>query len=456
MIHSFSIDSLKNRSQSAFLLVLAIVLAISTLAPILFSGNASAGQLSQRKITISSSELSDTGVTYAASFRVTATTVIRGLVVEICQNSPLIGDACTTTNGVTASPTTGTVTFTNAGSSGDATFEVHANSTATGRYIVTDADGATGGDGFTPVTGADFTFSYTVTNPSGTSGSAGTPGTFYARILTYAAAATASAYLPAAPGTTIDDGGIALSTARQLTVTGRVQERLVFCVFAQDDDTALPSDCTGAPTTTTIQLGNIDNAAIYTSPVQDTTSNGANDFYGLLMLNTNAAAGTAVSYYGDAAASGTNELRAFRVSGASCNASGTSTIDQCFISADDAAGETFSAGTERFGVQIPCIDDTQGTTDSFRSASGGTVTAKYSNTDNDWYTTQTDCENTAVDTGVKFAWNDNATADTMATVSSGNVIDDEIIKLRFGATAAATTPSGSYTALSTYIATATF
>jgi hypothetical protein len=62
-----------------------------------------------------------------------------------------------------------------------------------------------------------------------------------------------------------------------------------------------------------------------------------------------------------------------------------------------------------------------------------------------------DCENS--DAGQQYGWNDSAT--TQALVSSSNVVDDEIVKLNFGATAQATTPTGSYTAAATVIATAT-
>jgi hypothetical protein len=62
-----------------------------------------------------------------------------------------------------------------------------------------------------------------------------------------------------------------------------------------------------------------------------------------------------------------------------------------------------------------------------------------------------DCENEGE---TEFAWSNSSTATTL--VSSTNVVDDEIVKLRYGARAAATTPTGSYTVTSTYIATPTF
>jgi hypothetical protein len=63
------------------------------------------------------------------------------------------------------------------------------------------------------------------------------------------------------------------------------------------------------------------------------------------------------------------------------------------------------------------------------------------------------CENDPAE-GDLYAWNDSSTA--QAIIGSSTVVDDELIKLRFGATAEATTPTGTYTVASTFIATATF
>ncbi len=240
------------------------------------------------------------------------------------------------------------------------------------------------------------------------------------------------------------EGVVAASTARQLTVNGRVQERLEFCVAAIDDAAALPANCSAMASTTTIDIGVVDNSSVSIAPVTVTATNGSNDFYGVAMVNTNAASGVVLTYFPQAAGSGTNELRSFRVTGATCNVSGTDATDQCFIDAS-GSGETFAAGTERFGLVVPCIDTTQGTTTNL-----GSVPGAYNGDDNST-TSGADCENEGE---ADFAWNDSGTAATLA--SSSNVVDDEIVKLRFAAAAASTTPTGSYTVTTTYIATPTF
>ena len=66
-----------------------------------------------------------------------------------------------------------------------------------------------------------------------------------------------------------------------------------------------------------------------------------------------------MTYYATAATTGTNELRAFRVAGATCNASQPNFTDQCFRSASDNtnAGTTITSGTENFGMQIVCLEN---------------------------------------------------------------------------------------------------
>lgn len=417
----------------------AAVLLLAVAMPVLITSRANAGQVTERFIRLSSSKVGQTSTTYFTSFKVTSTSVIRGIVVEICQNSPLVGITCTTTNGVTATPTSGTITFTNAGSSGDATFEVHANSTSTGRLITTDSDGATGGDGLTPVPAAALTFSFTATNPSGTAAQAGDYGTFYARILTYGVAATAEAYTSTAPGTHLDDGGVALSTAKQLTVSARVQEQLEFCVAAItgtiDSNAEVPANCATADfnqsAQTAVDLGVVDSGAASISPV--VAGSGGNDRNGGVLVRTNAFNGATISYFAE---QDTSSGR-LKVTGAACSGSsgfdaGSSEVDQCFNS---STTQTSFAGTgEKFGM----------TAQKYFNATTNNLTRD----------TAYDGDGTA---GGGFAWDQSGTNNPATTLaSSTTVLDYELLVLRFAARSAATTPTGTYNVTSTYIATATF
>ncbi len=453
MFSKFETLALRNIVRDLWLWFAAAILAVSASAPFILQGTASAATLTARSVTITNSAPSATGVSYDFDFTFPSTGVAQSIVLSFC-TTPL--GTCTLPTGMSVDPAATSIsaqTFTQ----GTAFAEVSADSGA-----CTDADQGTSStqycanrtEGGTEAADAKSITIAGVTNPSIPSGN---NTTVYVRAVIYSTNAF---------GTVLHDGTVAASIVNQLTVTGRVQERLVFCVFAEEDTDTLPTDCadTEAGESSNVDLGVIDNSGIAQSPVDNSppTSLG-NDRFGAAMINTNAASGVTMSYYATQAGSGTNELRAFRVAGATCNVSGTSLTDQCFISADDSTGETFTAGTERFGLQIPCVNQTQGTTSNLGengsgvstsgSGSGGSFNTVYSNTDDTINADSgDDCENG--DAGVKFGWRDSGTAQPL--ISSTTVVDDEIVKMNFGATANATTPTGTYTVASTYIATPVF
>ncbi|MCW1908521.1 MAG: hypothetical protein KIH63_004230 [Candidatus Saccharibacteria bacterium] len=408
-----------------------VLLAASILPMVFPSGTASAADLTDRKATISTSKPSSTDVEFIFSYNIPNTTNTKGGIIYQFCTTPL--GTCTasgwTLTGFTHDsqaswPNNGTAFAAHAATNeNDCSQSTNATTMICFERDETVATGTTGG-------AVTHTISGINTNS--------TIQTVYIRISLYSDDDFQTADL-------LDSGVVAVAIVRQLTVSGRVQERLNFCVFAIDDAAALPTNCAAAPTTTSIDIGIVDSSAIATSPVDNNppTSQG-NDFYGALQVNTNAQDGITVTYFPETASTGTNELRSFRVPGASCDVSGTSTTDPCFVDAS-GSGETFTAGTERFGMYIPCIDTTQGTTTNL-----GSVAGAYDGSDNS-VTSGADCENEAA---TDFAWSDSTTAATLA--SSSNVVDDEIIKVRFAATASATTPTGSYTVVTTYIATPQF
>jgi len=429
---------IRQARQALLLWLQVIILALATTLPVLMPGRAFAGeQLTSRKVTIDSAKSAKTAVGYTFAFTVGTSTDIEGMIFEYCTTA--LG-TCTKPTGLdvshpTASPGTQTGFPNNATAFTEQTASLGdcniAGTSADTKYCVKRTEATAG-------TGAMTFIINNVTNPT-----FATPfTTVYIRISLYDNASFSSS--GGTGNSIVNNGTVAASINNQLTVNGRVQEKLEFCVASIDDVAALPSSCTTVPTTTTIDIGVIDSSTISQSPVNVTATNGANDFYGMAMLTTNASGGAVVTFLPEAAATGTNSLRSFRVTGASCNASGTSVVDQCFIDAN-AAGETFVSGTERFGTVVPCIDTTQGTTTNL-----GSVPAAYSGTDATT-TSAADCENEA---NTKFAWNNTASPVTIASAST--VVDREILKLRFGATASTTTPTGAYTVTTMYIATPTF
>jgi hypothetical protein len=423
--------SLRHRFKILNFAIQVVVLILAGLSPLVVNTvPATALELGDRKATISTSKPSSTDVEFVSSFTIPNTTATKaGIIYQFC-TTPL--GTCTasgwTLTGFTHDSQTGWANNATAFTAHAAVDENACSQSTNATSMICferDETVATG------TGGGAVTHTFSGINTSATI------QTVYIRISVYSDDDFQTVDL-------LDSGVVAVAIVRQLTVNGRIQERLAFCVFAIDDAAALPTDCGTAPTTTTIDIGVIDSTTLSISPVDNSPpASQGNDFYGALQLNTNAQDGVTVTYFPETAAIGTNELRSFRVPGATCDVSGTSTIDQCFIDASNAS-ETFVVGTERFGMYIPCIDTTQGITTNMTTATA------YNGSDN-VTTSAADCENEAA---TDFAWSDSTIAATIA--SSTSVVEDEIIKVRFAAAANAITPTGSYTVVTTYIATPQF
>jgi hypothetical protein len=229
---------LTDKLNRAAVLAVASLLFLASLVPLLTRQKAAAyGLMPNRSITMSTSQVSATNTTYHVRFDVaTDATAIGGIVVDFCDESPIIGDTnCTAPAGFTL--TTPAVSGQSDGSAADPidgtiTGDCDIDSLTTAAALTTHTLALTNSSP-TAALGVDTTCFFditTVTNPSTVNHS------FYARIMTYDTEANALAYDIGAPATNpgtgnIDAGGIALSTAEQITVTAKVQERLTFCVY---------------------------------------------------------------------------------------------------------------------------------------------------------------------------------------------------------------------------------
>ena len=242
---------------------------------------AAAAQLSSRSIELSSSAAGATGTTYTISFTAGSSYTVQGIVVDFCDNTPLIGDStCTAPTGFDVGGTSPTVTTSGAiGSSG---------------WTATGANGFNGNTEYrtlelTNGTGAALTGGSSVVTINLTS--AVNPSTadhsFYARILTYATTAGATGYAPGSEGSYSDHGGVAMSTASPISITAKVMETLSFCVYH-----------TTCGDSTAITLGHgtndtLDNTAVDTG----------NDSFS---LSTNAQGGVSVRLKGPTLTSGSD------------------------------------------------------------------------------------------------------------------------------------------------------
>ncbi len=439
MIKKYTLRSLARANA----VVAALVLASASLLPTLFVQRAEAAQLGTRFIDMSSYESSggdssegsgrDGGdvfgqdVTYTVSFTLnSAHSNLRGVVVQFCDESPIIGDTCTTPAGfdlnqatlAVANDTDSAHDISGWTKGGDADTLILSDGTgvaaSSGDVISFDLGTTADGDG--------------ITDPTDN-------GTFYARIITYDNDANATAYTNGTPGTHVDEGGVALAVANELTITARVQEVLEFCIGTETDSSITPAtgdDCTNNVAGTDLDLGVVDSSSIATTSTIDTPNDG------IAMIRTNALDG-AVIYY---KAEQENDSGALKQTGTTC-ISATSLSDACFnsVNGGDGTRGAITAGTEAFGVALKDrITTTGGVTDSLRC-------------DADYQGDGT-AECTGAVSGNNYAWYDNGQFDILA--SSSGPIDDELVALEFAATAAPTTPTGVYTVTANFVATATY
>lgn len=410
------------KKTSAILQVL--ILVVSMCLPILLiNSRASGAELTSRYVDMSSVTSSggvstegsgrdggDTAgqdVTYTIGFTAGTTGNIGGVVIDFCSNSPITGDACTAPTGFD----TNEATLGIANQTGVTDFVVDTTNSTANTVILTRTPASVSAATAIEIDLGTTAASDGFTNPTST-------GTFYARILTYAVTATAQAYVPGTPGAYVDDGGVAMAVANEITITARVQEVLQFCIGTTDSGSS--GDCTDI-SGTAIDLGVVDSSTVQASAADA----------GLGMIRTNANGG-AVIYYKAEQNTSSGKLK---VAGASC--SGTLTTDQCFNSTGTTQN-SIVAGTEEFGMTLTDIDLTN----------GGATTALACDTN---YDGDGSCGGGAA-TG--YAWDDSGSFDTIASASS--VLDDEMFNMQFAATASATTPTGIYTVTANFVATSTF
>lgn len=272
----------------------AFLLTVAALLPGLANNKVSAAQVTSRSIRMSDSTQGTTGVTYKVLFTVPTTAVIQGIVVDFCDETPLIGDSnCTTPTGFSVGTPSVTV---NSGLTGTWTAgQLNTNRTLT----LTNASGGS----VSASTAVDFDIT-TITNPTTDNHS------FYARILTYTTTGGATGYTAGTPGGYTDYGGVALSTGKVINITARVMESLSFCVYA--------TACSDDPSFT---LGHGTNNVLDTTAVDTDAVN--------FSVSTNAQSGATIRLKGDLLTAGSNDI--------------------------DSVGATATAmvaGTEAFGVRV--------------------------------------------------------------------------------------------------------
>jgi hypothetical protein len=366
--------------------------------------NVNAAQLTSRKVTIDKSAASSSDVSHVLSYTIATSTTVQGIIYQFC-TTPIstcvkptgMAVQAATHDGQTGFPTNATA-FTAHAVSNEGDCDM---STTDSKMCFERTEAGTGNGAATHTISG-------ITAPSSNQ-------TVYIRISLYSDNAFVS-------GNLTDTGVVAEAFINQLTINARVQEVLTFCIGT--DDAASANDCTDI-SGTTVDLGVIDASAVNISPVA--SGNGGNNKNGLAMVRTNAQSGVTIVYFTTLDTSSGK----LKVVGQTCT-DNVSLVDRCINSATSTQN-AIAAGTEEFGMTISSVDTSNGSTTNL------TRDGEY------------DGDGTA---GGGWAWLDTGTTDQIA--SSSTVVDDEMLVLRFAATASVTTPTGSYTTQANFIATPTF
>ena len=449
-------------------IVTAIVLFAAGL-PLLQFGNARAAQLGFRSIQLSDSSPSNgtftagvgsgLDVKYKVSFKTTS--VANSMVIDFCQEDPLIGDTCTTPTGM--SVTSADIDPT---STGDVT---SAGWTITGSNAPNPHISLAKGTGTSMAAATQENFNIRhITNPN--SVRAASKGTFYARIYTYSTTTYGNGTLSytnagaASNSGFADYGGLALSINYVITITARVQEALTFCVSGDDPNNWTTTGDCGDSAVTSVPLNGPPNIILGhgtpTSILDDTTIDYGNIW---TQLSTNATNGAVINMHSNIPCGGLS----------ADYAPGPPATGTCAIPAINGGANTgpiaMVAGTAAFGVAINKYTPTSQAgpaavgfvtpTAPFYDAAHYGFTGNVPTSSNSVYFGM---DNTTA-TGFNASFPNQSTYNGAVTgvfgstvLTASGPVSRADARYTFAATAAITTPAGIYTANLSLIATGTF
>ena len=361
--------------------ILAITIVLAGVLPIVVGSNKAYayGEVTSRSISLSTSQ-AGTAATYLVKFTPATTSLAEAVVLNFCDDTPLIGVNCGWTSTSQSLNDTGTLAITNITNTGTVgtqdvtigsghwTIGVGTNNDSTNNgAVVVLSDGNT--NNFTSGDTVSFTITGLV-NPNYIAATTVCAAvdqpncTYYGRILTYSATTNVSAdYVSSNPTVSgialVDAGGIALSTSAQITVTAKVQEQITFCVFATLSSggaagcgTANSGLSTEGPPS--IGLGSTPNDVLSSSG--NYTNKDVN-----YQIQTNAGSGAAIFIYGDTLTSGANSISGIDPTASLVNGAnyGTAQFGLCSAKVTTGSG-TFTIESNYTGGGVVCAGVTDG------------------------------------------------------------------------------------------------
>lgn len=421
--------------QPVTLAVAALLLMASTM-PLLARQKANAyGLLSGREIRMSSSASGATSAGQDATYLVRATTpanaTIGSIAIEFCSNSPIIGDSCTAPAGFDINEAGLSIP---AGSqTGITDWSVTPNAASTANVVVLTRTASNFNAGTFTLELGSSGGADGITNPSTTN------TTFYARILTFLDADddgngcsgvddSAVCYpTTAISNNSTDAGGIALSTAAQITVTAKVQERLTFCVYTSAVNF---TDCT-AVSGNAVTLGDTNGVLSDQGPFVD-----KNTKYN---VSTNASSGVSIRAKGATLTSGSFTINGMGAATGNTSTTGSEEFGFCTYRDTGGGSAGLTPASPYDHAQCSATTQTAGT-----GSTGGAGTAEFA------FDTSTACGATA--SAADFGENNLGCryGDVIATKTAGAQSTGVIA---FIGNIATTTEPGIYTSTLTFIAT---
>jgi len=356
------------KNSRKFTLPLRLAIALILVVAVLVPSRASAAQLTSRKLALSTSA-GNTSATWTFTFTPSATTALNGITFQVC-------DAPSGTCTIPGS-------WTNAGS---AFSSLTYNGSSQSSWALDNSTGYLRIKNNTSVataTGPIVTTFNTVTNPNTTN------ATFYVRVLTY----TGDDYTG-----NLDSGIVAAATTQQITLSGTMDESLVFCVGASGANCGALTSSGGS-----VSLGSFSSSATSTATSK-------------MIASTNGLSGYTVTVNG---------------STLTCTAcAGTPTIAAMGTQSANGSGAASSIGSAQFGMNLRANATPSVGTD--KSGGSGAYGTNYGTADS-----------------FRFY-----TGDSVATASG--VTDATTYTVSYIANVPGSQTAGAYTATMTYIATATF
>jgi hypothetical protein len=395
---------IKNTGTRFSSVFFAIGLFVAMALPILDIGSASASQLTDRKLTLSSSANGNistnvAGVAQAAGsggngaqarhtfdFTVPTTGNVGSIEFLYC-TTPLAGTTCTAPTGMDADTITTVAGRTNI----SADFVVDGTETDANTICITDP---------TPESVSASTAVQVYFGQGGGSDWIKNPtdeDTFFTRISTYTGSDCSTGE--------VDNGTVASSTVQQIDITAKVEETLNFSAGSTVTDPG--ASCTAFSDSGAVALG--DGNGVLSSSTQY-------DNHSYFRIHTNAINGTSVYYSADTLEDGSNDIDAL------------------------SSEQTTSAGTEQFGLAIDSSDTQSGDGYSFTDLTAATG---YDAGDGVLGTAEFNFDTGSVTTPVELA-----SANDVITCDTGSV--------RYVANIATNTPAGIYTTTVTYLAVPTY